>query len=82
MGYKQSVKSSNSDSLNIATLKIAALLQKNPLTRRVEHSLRSWTYIACLDVRSFEGGAFCHTIEGYLARTTIDKIAASYKTVY
>ena len=54
MGYEQSVKGSNSNSLNIATLTIAALLQKNPLAPRVEHSLRSWTYIACLDVRSFD----------------------------
>jgi len=62
MGYEPSLKGSNSDSLNIATLTIAALLQKkNPLAPRLEHCLSSWRYIACLDFRSFEGGVFVVT---------------------
>ena len=59
MGYEPSVKGSDSDSLNIATFTIAALLQKKkPLAPRLEHCLRSWRYIACLDFRCFEGGVF------------------------
>ena len=77
LGYEPSVKGSTSDSLNIATFTMAALLQKKKPSGTRVRTLPAQLKIYCLP--GLACLVFLSREEGYLA---IDKITATYKTVY